>query len=195
MDKQNRSSTLGVSHEERKARMREYYRKNKEKWQKYNRDAVARLSKAQQKARCKEQREYRRSYYQENRERIIARTARYQKERAKQCAAYRRKWHQENKPRIAAGRRRHYHAVVKPRKAAAKAKSEFLTVREAVTLLGAKLRAFREWVYAGRIQAVRTAGGRYLLRREYVEQLRTDALHLPKRIRERLGLVHVGGTK
>lgn len=192
MGKQEDGLLRDAAHEERKARMRAYYRANKEKWRKYRCTARMRMTDAEQDKKKKKQREYSGSYYQAHRAGILARTTRYQKKNAVKFAAYRAEWHQENKRRVAERRRRHYHAVVKPRRQAAKAASEFLTIRDAVTLLGAKLRAFREWVYAGRIEAVKTPGGRYLIRRDSVERIRAELFHLPRRIKKQLGLVHEG---
>lgn len=175
-------------HEERKAKMRAYYRANKDKWKKYNREELTRMSDDEKEAYRQKQREYQRAYYQANRDRIIARTSQYHQDNADKSVTYRANWYQTNKARIAARRRYHYHIVVKPRQQAAKEASQFLSIREAVTLLGAKLRAFREWVYQGRIEAVRTPGGRYLLRRDDVEHIRANCRHFPSEIRERLGL-------
>ena len=89
---------------------------------------------------------------------------------------------------VAAQKRRHYHAFEKPRQQEAKATSEFVTVSQAVELLGAKLRTFREWVYQGRIPAIKTPGGRFLLRRADVEEVRSSIEHIPEKIRKTLGL-------
>jgi excisionase family DNA binding protein len=184
-----------AEHEKRKARMRAYYRTNKDKFQKYKREQLTRMSESERDARRQKQAEYHRAYYRKHRERIIARTARYQKTHAKKFAAYRAEWHQKNKKKVNARRKLHYHKVVKPRDKAAKAASPFVSVREAVTLLGAKLRPFRELVYRGHIAAERTPGGRYLLRRDDVERIRVNCHHLPKELRERLGLNRKGEAK
>lgn len=184
-----------AAHERRKARMRAYYRKNRDQWRKYNRDALARMTKAEREAYRLRQKEYSRKQYLKNREKVLKRTTRYQKKHAKWFAAYRAEWHQKNKKKVAERRRRHYHAVVKQRNKAAKAASEFVTLREAVTLLGAHLRPFREWVYQGRIPAARTPGGRYLFHRDEVEYIRVTCHHFPKEIRERLGLGVKGACK
>lgn len=177
-------------HEERKAKMRAYYRSNKAKWRKYKESADSKLTDADRDTLRERSREYHRAYYQANRDHIIARTTEYQQQHADKFTKYRAAWFQANKERILEQRRGHYHAVVKPRQKAAKAGSEFLTLREAVDLLGAKLRTFREWVYRGQIESVRTPGGRYLLTREYVEDLRNNVEHLPADIRESLGLTN-----
>lgn len=180
--------TTPAKHEKRKARMRAYYYKNKDKWRKYKRDALTRMTKAEREAYRQRQREYSRKRYLKDREKVLKRTARYQKKHAEWFAAYRAEWYQKNKKKVAERRRRHYHSVVKQRNKAAKAASEFVTLREAVTLLGAKLRPFREWVYQGRIPAARTPGGRYLFHRDEVEYIRVMCHHYPKEIRDRLGL-------
>ena len=183
---------MGTSHEDRKARMRAYYRANKDKWRKYNRDSVANLSDKEKESRREKHRQYDRAYYRANRERIIERTSQYQKKNREWSAAYRAEWYQKNKGKVAARRRHHYHTVVKQRQKADKEASEFLTVREAATLLGAKLRTFREWVYRGRIPAVKTPGGRWLLHRGVVEEIQANICHLPNDIRKRLGLAEKG---
>jgi excisionase family DNA binding protein len=191
----NKKQGSEAAHEQRKARMRAYYRKNRDQWRKYNRDALARMSDFERDAHREQQRAYYRAHYTKHREQIIARTARYQKKHSGWFAAYRAEWYQDNKTKVAERRRRHYHAVVKPRDNAAKASSEFVTLREAVTLLGAKLRPFREWVYQGRIPAVRTPGGRYLFHRDEVDYIRATCHHYPKEIRDRLGLKPKGVCK
>ena len=176
------------SHEERKARMRAYYRANRDKWKKYNRDALARMTEEERAADKERQRQQSRQYYEAHREEVIQRTAKYNEDHKDELVVYRSKWFQANKCRIAAGRRRHYHAVVKPRQQQAKETSEFVTVSQAVEILGAKLRTFREWVYQGRIAAIRTPGGRYLLHRADVEEIRSNIEHIPAKIRKTLGL-------
>lgn len=185
----NKKKTMSLAnHEQRKARMRAYYHKNKNKWRKYKRDALTRMTNAERDARREKRRAYHRAYYKKNREKIIARTVRYQHEHLEWFVAYRAEWHQTNKKRVAERRRRHYHKVVKHRNQVAKGRSPFVSVSEAVLLLGAKLRPFREWVYQGRIAAVRTPGGRYHIHRDEVERIRTTCHHLPPEIRNRLGL-------
>jgi excisionase family DNA binding protein len=184
----NKKHDSEAAHERRKARMRAYYRKNKDQWRKYNRDALTRMTKAEREAYRQKQREHSRKHYLEKREKILKRTTLYQKKHAEWFAAYRAEWYQKNKKKVAERRRRHYHSVVKHKNRAAKAASEFVTLREAVTLLGANLRPFREWVYQGRIPAARTPGGRYLFHRDEVEYIRVTCHHYPKEIRERLGL-------
>jgi excisionase family DNA binding protein len=184
-----------TAHEQRKARMRAYYHKNKDQWRKYNRDARTRMTKAEREAYRLRQKEYSRKQYLKNRDKVLKRSTRYQKRYAEWFAAYRAEWYQHNKKKVATSRRRHYHAVVKPRNKAAKAASEFVTLREAVTLLGAKLRPFRDWVYQGRIAAVRTPGGRYLFRRDELEHIRATCHHYPREIRDRLGLTPKGVCK
>ena len=193
--KKKEKSEGKTAHEQRKARMRAYYQKNKNQWRKYNRDALARMTKAEREDYRWRQKEYSRKQYLKTREKVLKRTTRYQKKHAKWFAAYRAEWHQKNKKKVAERRRRHYHAVVKQRSKAAKAASEFVTLREAVTLLGAKLRPFREWVYQGRIAAVRTPGGRYLFHRDELEHIRATCHHYPREIRERLGLKPEGVLK
>lgn len=176
------------THEERKARMRAYYQANKDKWQKYNRDALARMTDEERTAYKERQRQLSRRYYESHREEVIQRTSRYNEDHKDSLTIYRANWFQSHKSRIAAKRRRHYHAVVKPRQQQAKETSEFVTVSQAVAILGAKLRTFREWVYQGRIAAVRTPGGRYLLHRSDVEEIRENIEHIPEQIRNALGL-------
>jgi excisionase family DNA binding protein len=182
------TATSAEQHEKRKARMRAYYRKNRDQWRKYSRDALARMSESERDAHREQQREYSRAHYSKNREQIMARTARYQKEHAEWFAAYRAEWRRKNKEKVAECQRRHYHNVIKHRDQVAKGRSPFVSVGEAVSLLGAKLRPFREWVYQGRIAAVRTPGGRYHIHRDEVERIRTTCHHLPPEIRKRLGL-------
>lgn len=183
------------SHEEKKARMRAYYRANKHKWKKYNREALARMSEDERAAYKAKQRDYYRKHYRKNREAIIRRTSEYQQKNREKFALYRAEWYQSNKPKIAARRRKHYHEVVKPRQQEEKSNSEFVTVSEAVNILGAKLRTFREWVYQGRIDSVRTPTGRYLLRRADVEDIRSNIKHIPEKIRKTLGLSRNGGEQ
>lgn len=52
------------THEERKARMRAYYQANKDKWQKYNRDALARMTDEERTAYKERQRQLSRKYYE-----------------------------------------------------------------------------------------------------------------------------------
>jgi excisionase family DNA binding protein len=178
--------------EERKARMRAYYRANRDKWKKYNREALARMTDEERTAYKQRQRQLSRQYYEVHREEVIQRTSKYNESHKDNLAAYQAKWFQENKRKIAARKRRHYHAVVKPRQQQAKETSEFVTVSQAVAILGAKLRTFREWVYQGRIAAVRTPGGRYLLRRADVEEIMENIEHIPEKIRNALGLTKRG---
>lgn len=175
--------------EEKKARMRAYYHANKDKWKKYNRDALARMSADERSAYNEKQREYSRDYYETHRNEIIERTTQYHRDHKEKFVTYRAEWYQSNKPKIAAQRRKHYHKVVKPRQREAKTNSEFVTISEAVKILGAKLRGFREWVYQGRIAAIKTPGGRYLLQRADVEEVRTNIKHIPEKIRTTLGLL------
>jgi len=179
-------------HEKRKARMRAYYRNHKDKWRKYKRDALTRMSDSEREAQREKRRAYHRARYLQNRDEIIARTARYQKEHAEWFAAYRAEWFQQNKAKVAARQRRHYHSVVKHRDRAAKQESPFVSISEAVTELGAKLRAFRQWVYEGRIPAVKSPGGRYLIHRDEVERIRKTSRHFPRQIQEQLGLNRKG---
>jgi excisionase family DNA binding protein len=176
------------THEEKKARMRSYYRANKHKWKKYNRDALARMTDEERTAYKERQSLLSRQYYEAHREEVIQRTSKYNEDHKDRLVVYRATWFQENKRRIAAQKRRHYHAVEKPRQQQAKATSEFVTVSQAVELLGAKLRTFREWVYQGRIPAIKTPGGRFLLRRADVEEIRSSIKHIPEKIRQTLGL-------
>lgn len=183
------------SDEERKARMRAYYAANKHKWKKYNRETLARMSEDERAAYNEKQREYSREYYQKHREDVIERTSKYNEDHKDKLVEYRAKYFQTNKQKITARIRQHYRKVVKPRQKKAKETSEYVSISEAVAILGAKLRAFREWVYQGRIDAVRTPGGRYLLRRAEVEQIKTNIKHIPEKIRETLGLSKSGGGK
>ena len=183
------------THEEKKARMRAYYHANKNKWRKYNRDALTRMSDDDMAALKDKQREYHRAYYEAHREKVIERTTQYQRDHKDKFATYRAEWYQSNKRKIAGQRRKHYHKIVKPRQQEAKSNSEFVTISEAVKILGAKLRGFREWVYQGRIAAIKTPGGRYLLRRAYVEEIRTEIKHIPENIRTTLGLSKKGHAK
>lgn len=183
------------SHEEKKARMRAYYRTNRDKWKKYNREALARMTDEERTAYKERQRQLSRQYYETHREEVIQRTSKYNEDHKDNLVTYQAKWFQENKRQIAAKKLRHYHAVVKPRQQQAKETSEFVTVSQAVAILGAKLRTFREWVYQGRIAAVRTPGGRYLLRRADVEEIHSNIEHIPEMIRKTLGLSKaVGGS-
>ncbi len=184
----NKPPLTPEQHKQRKARMRAYYRKNRDQWRKYKREALARMSDDERDAHREQQRAYYRAHYAKNRQQIIARAARYQKEHAEWYAAYRAEWYQDNKTKVADRRRRHYHAVVKHRNKAVREKSPFVSVSEAVTLLGAKLRPFRNWVYEGRIAAVKTPGGRWLIHRDEVERIRSTCHHLPQEIQQRLGL-------
>jgi excisionase family DNA binding protein len=172
--------------------MRAYYRKHKNQWRKYNRDALARMSESEREAQREKRRAYHRVHYLQNRDEIIARTARYQKEHAEWFAAYRAEWYQSNKAKVNARRLRHYHSVVKHRDRAVKQESPFVSISEAVTELGAKLRAFRQWVYEGRIPAVKSPGGRYLIHRDEVERIRRASPHLPREIQKQLGLNRKG---
>ena len=181
------------THEEKKARMRAYYQANKDKWKKYNRDALARMSDDERAAYNEKQREYSKDYYKAHRKIIIERTTQYQQDHKDKYVTYRAEWFQSNKQKIAARRRLHYHKVVKPRRKESKAHSEFVTIREAVNILGAKLRTFREWVYQGRIPSVKP-GGRYLLRRADVEEIQSNIAHIPENIRTTLGLTKKGDT-
>lgn len=180
------------SHEQKKARMRAYYQANKDKWKKYNREALARMTDEERTAYKERQRQLSRQYYEAHREEVIQRTSKYNENHKDDLVVYQANWFQANKRQIAARKRRHYHAVVKPRQQQAKETSEFVTVSQAVAILGAKLRTFREWVYQGRIAAIRTPGGRYLLRRVDVEEIRSNIEHIPEKIRETLGLSKAG---
>lgn len=188
-------SSADKKRKKRLARMRAYYRNNKEKWKAYKRASLATVSEVEQEERRQKNREYSRHHYVKHRKKIIARTKRYRAADPAKWEAYRAAWYQQNKPAVAARRRRHYHAVVKPRINAAKATSPFMTVRQAVELLGANLSAFRRWVYEGRLPAVRTPGGRYLLRRELVEAIGVNRHHLPKEHQQHLGLYRKGGAR
>lgn len=179
--------------EERKARMRAYYQANRDKWKKYNREALARMTNEHLTAYKERQRQLSRQYYESHREEVIQRTSRYNEDHKDRLVVYQAKWFQSNKQKIAARRRQQYHLVVKPRQQKAKEISEFVTVSQAVAILGAKLRTFREWVYQGRIPATRTPGGRYLLRRADVEEIRSSIKHIPEKIRKTLGLTKVEG--
>ncbi len=181
------------THEEKKARMRAYYEANKHKWKKYNREFLTRMTDEEWSAYKKRQRQLSRQYYEAHREEVIQRTSKYNENHKDDLVVYQAKWFQSNKQKIAARRRHQYHAVVKPRQQQAKETSEFVTVSQAVEILGAKLRTFREWVYQGRIPAVRTPGGRFLLRRADVEEIRSNIEHIPEKIRETLGLLKAGG--
>lgn len=168
--------------------MRAYYYANKDKWKKYNREALARMTKKERAEFDKKQREYARDYYKVHREKVIERTTQYQQRNKEQFTEYRAAWYQDNKTKVAARRRQHYHKVVKPRQKKAKDNSEFVTISEAVKILGAKLSTFREWVYMGKINSVRSLGGRYLLRRADVEEIQSNIQHIPEKIRRSLGL-------
>ena len=176
------------THEEKKARMRAYYHKNKHKWRTYAEEASKLLSDEEKAARKVKNRQYHRSHYRKNREKVIARTTKYQQDDRDKWAAYQAEWYQLNKPAILARTRKHYHKVVKPRWQKAKATSDVVTVTEAANILGAKLRTFREWVYSGRIPSVKTPTGRYLLRRADVEEILANMDHVPMKIRSALGL-------
>jgi excisionase family DNA binding protein len=176
------------THEEKKARMRAYYHKNKHKWRTYAEEASKLLSDEEKAARNVKQQQYSRSHYKKNREKVIARTSKYQQVNRDKWAAYQAEWHQLNKPAILARIRKHYHQVVKPRQQKAKASSDVVTTSEAANILGAKLRTFREWVYSGRIPSVKTSTGRYLLRRADVEEILANMEHIPMKIRSALGL-------
>lgn len=180
------------SHEERKARMRAYYQANKNKWKRYNSDALARMSDDERAEYEEKQREYARAYYAANRERVIERTTQYHKEHKEKFIAYRADWYQSNKRKIATRRRNHYHSVVKQRQQLAKSVSEFVTIREAALILGVKLRPLRESVYQGRIESVKTPTGRYFLHRNTVEEIRASVKHLPQKIRKKFGLSEIG---
>jgi len=173
--------------------MRAYYRANRDKWKKYNRDALARMTDEQRTAFEERQRQLYRQYYEAHREKVIQRTSKYNNSHRETLKVYRAKWYQENKREIAAKRRRHYHAVVKPRQQKSKETSEFVTISQAAEILGAKHRTFREWVYQGRIAAIRTPGGRYLLRRADIEDIQTNISHIPEKIRKALGLLEKRG--
>jgi len=183
------------THEEKKARMRAYYYANKVKWKKYNRETLSRMSDAERAVHDEKQREHSRAYYEAHREEVIKRTSQYQRDHKHEFVTYRAGWYQSNKNKIAAKKRKHYHKVVKPRQQEAKLNSEFVTISEAVEILEAKLRAFREWVYQGRIKSVKTPGGRYLLRRSDVEEIRSSMEHIPEKIRTTLGLSKKGHAK
>lgn len=182
------------THEEKKARMRAYYHANKDKWKKYKRDALARMSDDERAAYNEKQRKYSQDYYKAHRKKVLERTTQYQRDHKDKIVAYRAEWFQANKQKIAARRRLHYHKVVKPLRKEAKVHSEFVTIIEAVNILGAKLRTFREWVYQGRIESVKTPGGRYLLRRADVEEIQSNIAHIPEKIRTTLGLSKKGDT-
>lgn len=176
------------SDEDRNARMRAYYQKNKHKWKGYKENKLAVRTEEQEEQDKIRRREYHREYYQKHRRKIIDRTRKYQATRQPNFAEYRAKYFQENKPAIHAKRRKHYHQVVKPRSQKAKQCSEFVPISEAVRILNAKLRPFREWVYRGSISSVRTPGGRHLLRRSDVLELKANIHHLPIAILTTLGL-------
>jgi excisionase family DNA binding protein len=175
--------------EEAKERMRAYYRANKEKWKKYKSDSKEQMSDEERAAFHEKALAYSRAHYQKNREAVIQRTTEYQQKNKEKSQKYRAEWHQLNKQRVAKRRRKHYHEVVKPRQNQAKANSEFVTISEAAKILGAKLRAFREWVYMGRIDSLKTATGRYMLRRSDVEEIQANINHIPAKIRKTLGLL------
>jgi len=174
--------------EERKARMRDYYRKNKDKWKKYNRDRLTRMSEDERESYRERQKVLSREYYEAHRAEVIERTSQYQKEHREELVPYRAKYFQENKTQIRERQNKHYHAVVKDRKRKAMETSEFVSISEAVAILGAKLRGFRELVYRGEFEAHRTAGGRYKLRRADVLDLQRNIRHLPENVRRSLGL-------
>ncbi len=171
-------------HDARKAKMRAYYQANKNKWKRYAKKARSKLTEADR----EKIREYKRAHYAANRERIIARTSGYQRKHAQWSKQYRADWYQANKKRVGERRKTYYHQVDKPRRIAAKSMASFMTVSEASELLGAKLRTFREFVYRGQIAAVRSPGGRYMIARQEVERLRDNIKHLPKEVRDQLGL-------
>lgn len=174
--------------EEKKARMRAYYRANRHKWKKYNSDRLARMSDSERAAFEAKQREYGRTHYKANRNAVIKRTSQYNQDHKEQMTLYRAEYFQTNKKTITARQRQRYHEVVKPRMQREKALSIFVSVSQAAEILGAKLRTFREWVYQGRIAATRTPGGRYLLRRADVEEILSKIDHIPEKIRKTLGL-------
>lgn len=176
------------SPEEKKARMRAYYRKNKSKWKTYTRERAKRMSEAEKMALRVRQREYSRAWYEQHRDEVLARTSRYQKDNAKKMADYKANWYQQNKARVAARRHQHYHAVVKVRDQAAKQNRTFLSLKEAAALLGANYEKFRDWVYEGHCEATRTNGGQYRLHRDVVKRLQTEGHHLPLEVRKRIGL-------
>lgn len=181
-----------TTHEQTKAKMRAYYHAHKDQWKKYNRDQLARMNDDEKAEFEKRQREYGRAYYAAHRKRVIERTSQYQRDHKEQFVTYRAAWFQSNKEEIAARRRKHYHKVVKPRQQKAKANCDLVTISQAVEILGAKLRPFREWVYQGRIRSIKTPGGRYLLRRADVEDIRSNIHHYPLKIRITLGLTKKG---
>lgn len=183
------------SAEEKKAKMRAYYQKNKSKWKKYKRERAKRMSRGQKEALHERQREYSRAWYQQHRDEVLARTSQYQKVHAKKMAAYRANWYQQNKARVAARRRQHYHAVVKVRDQVAKHDQMFLSLKAAAALLDANYEKFRDWVYEGNCEAMRTSGGQYRLHRNVVERLQANGHHLPLEIRKRIGLRSKGEKK
>jgi excisionase family DNA binding protein len=181
--------------ESRKARKRAYYHLNKSKWKKYKESSKSKLTESEQEAIRERKREYSKAYYAKNRKKILARMVAYQQSRREQYAEYQAEWYQSNKKKIRERRKKYYHAVLKPRQQAAQAKSDFMTIRQAVDILKAKLPTFREWVYRGQIESVRTPGGRYLLSRETVIRIRDNIQHLPPEIRDCLGLTIQGGAE
>jgi len=179
----------------RLARMRRYYLENKGRWQKYKATALSKLSDVEKELCRQRNREYSRRHYLVNREKINARTLHYRLSDPTRWAAYQATWYQRNKPTVAARRQRHYHAVVKPCRQAARAAAAYLSIREAVAFLGVNFGVFQRWVYDGRIEAIKTPGGRYRLSRETVERIRDESRHYPKEIRDRLWRGTKGGVK
>lgn len=181
--------------EKKKATMRAYYRKNKDKWKKYSSDRLERMDRDEKEALRLKQKEYSRASYERRRDEVLARTSQYQKDNAKKVAEYRADWYQRNKARVAARRRRHYHAVVKVRNQAAKQARQFISLKEAAALLDAEYEKFRKWVYQGHCESMRTIGGRYRLHRDVVEWIHAEGHHLPLEVRKRIGLRNKGDKK
>lgn len=194
--KEKQSSTEAEkSREKRLRRMRAYYQKNKNKWQAYKRMPLTQLPEGEREKRRRKNHAHYRRHYLANREAILSRTRTYHQSDVSRWAAYQAAWYQQNRPAVADRRRRHYHEVATPRLKAAKANAEFVSIRQAVELLGANLSAFRRWVYEGRIPATRTPGGHYLLRRKFVEDIKAQCQHFPTKHRKNLGLNRQGGVK
>ena len=185
--------------EERRARCRAYYELNKCKWKKYKQDRLARMSEEERQEHDRKQREYSKLRYRKNKARKKEQVRAYRRRRADWFRAYQAAWYRANRGKVAARRREHYHAVVKPRlaeeKAAAAAESPNVTVRRAAELLGVELSVLRRWVYSGRIASSRTLGGHYRLRRSDVSAIVINLEHIPADIKERLGLGGRGGAK
>ena len=172
--KDRKKETQEAWNEANQARMEEYrqqwFQQNKERI----REKLANLPIEVQERRKEKQREYSRQAYQRKRDEILARTKQYNKRHKAKLQVYQARWRQEKKSHINQRRKRHYHNVVKPREKARLATSEYIKVSDAAAMLNVPIRAFRAWVYEGRIESIQSPTGRYLLRREKVEAIRAE---------------------